>query len=67
MTNVLLWSCVLSAPLLPQVSSYHYRRQEARWDSTTPRPPTLWFDKSLDACVMEGDPECQVCKGLMLE
>jgi len=53
------WINFVREPVSRMVSLYYYLRKPARWNSKKNRPPETWFEKSLDACVLEGDAECQ--------
>jgi len=54
------WINIVREPVSRLVSMFHYLRKPARWASKKNRPPESWFNKSLDACVLQGDKECQV-------
>merc|ERR1719234_1081578 len=54
------WINFVREPVSRMVSLYYYLRKPSRWNSKKNRPPESWFEKSLDACVLDEDAECQV-------
>ena len=42
------------------VSQFYYLRSDKRWSWRKNKPPTDWFEKDFDTCVLQGDAECQV-------
>ena len=45
------------------VSQFHYLRSNKRWSWRKKKPPSVWFQKDFNACVLGGDPECQIGGG----
>ncbi|XP_043219557.1 heparan sulfate 2-O-sulfotransferase pipe-like isoform X2 [Amphibalanus amphitrite] len=45
-------------PVQRFISFFHYLRLDKRYKKATQRPKRQWFNKSLNECVISGDPEC---------
>ena len=44
-------------------SNFYYMRSRSRWDGKDFQlaPDKSWFNKTIDECVFNNDPECMVC------
>ena len=56
------WVNMVRDPVSRLVSQFYYLRQARRWRGRR-APPRAWREKSLEACVLEDDPECRVGAG----
>jgi len=57
--NVNLFNMVRD-PVERMISHFYYIRKPLRWKTREVKPPTSWFEKSFDDCVLNNDPECLI-------
>ncbi|XP_076059452.1 uronyl 2-sulfotransferase homolog pip-like [Oratosquilla oratoria] len=68
-----IWINLIREPTDRFVSLFYYARSLKRWRSRTHHikelvvPPKSWFNKILDVCLVNGDPECFPARGQMRE
>ena len=55
---VVNWINIARDPIERFISDFYYNRQKERWQETSEKPSTKWFEKDLSECILQQDPEC---------
>ncbi|XP_023349650.1 uronyl 2-sulfotransferase [Eurytemora carolleeae] len=53
---------MIREPVERVISQFYYLRSKGRWNKLVERPARSWFEKDLEVCVLNQDPECQYDK-----